>query len=1184
MASMFGSTDILDRIYGNASRDPLDEILGRPPRRPSQADEEEARSMAAQLLGGLGGGLRYAGETLSKGGRAVRGTASGLLDLLAGKPWEEQKWGGGLLNLLPFSDTLGLTPPEEEVTGKQLLQKTGLAAENPEGFWENAWATGAGLATDIATDPLTWMLTGGAGAAKSGIPRAMGKAGLLRDEAYARMAMKGWADKAGAIERRLAPGGTGDLLTGSRHGIKEATKRLAVQLASEGKPMATAAELAEPWGSIFRLRVPLTDYGVNIGTGPVARAMAPYLDIPGKVLGAAGAPIKRLFSSQAEEQSGRIGQTFGSGVWRASEEGGEKGVMEGRYLAQLAGRNPEFGGAGAVLPEGALPGETARAFLERAKSPSGEPLAAGGLPTPVSPESLFLKAEHDRLTAQALAAQNKFGAGPKEAYRGPVDWTHRQTEEDVADFIAGKSKTLMESGMGADEAREIALRVDPGGTVGINQLFRNPATKEALTRTAGIKIPGVSGAEDEAMAAYLAEKHGYPRTLDWVNPATGETEVKDPAVKMAGFLRDALTSRPKAFETGLYPHHPLADTEAYLAQAGRREGQLRTSTQILSAPGAVLPKSAEGATLRQMAKAMGVRPTEFAAEVGPRLRSDLNVLIPDFVKPVTPEEWGKAILDLKVHPEVESLITHTFEPITGSAPLKSFGKGYQTLQSMFKAGVLARPAYHVRNLVSGQGAGWIYGQTNIMDTLSGEAQRLMRSRLPPETPVGGIPPVAPGVPMPVAPAGMAAPIKTAAPYTVPPGMNAGEAFFRHFTPDAADVTGVTYPQIDAAVAELGNQSRGQLGQLAKDLGVVAGASDTKKSILFNIRERVAGRVGAIERNAWETGMGPGSPDALATQGIRQIGTDAADQARALGVNVPPGGGPPTSPPVGLTTGLPPSPVNPYLMDPAKYRPVVEELKSLGLSSDAQGVTDYLQRLMFTSGAYGSIGQATGESAIRGIPTTLPGMLEQLPGKEPSLWASIKNAVQTGSRNPAETRGSYGWSLKAKDPYPTSEFIPAKISDVLARKVENLNRIQPILALIRKGVLPQEAIARVLPSQVAYDPQYWTSFERWLSKWAMPFVKFPLGQGKFMARELMEKPGGGLASVIKATARLGSAPPGEAIPDYVAQTMSLGIPAGTSIPGIGDLGPTDPDVRRYLSGLGLMHESPLQFIEIGRAHV
>lgn len=126
--------------------------------------EEEQRLIDQYILGKSKGLLQYTAETLDKPGRAARG-------LLAGKPSE-------LLNLIPFSDTLGLTNPEESVSGRDLLEQYGAIGQNTPGL---DWGDVAGFGAEVLLDPTTYMgvglLTkGGKAAAKAGtLTKGLGK-------------------------------------------------------------------------------------------------------------------------------------------------------------------------------------------------------------------------------------------------------------------------------------------------------------------------------------------------------------------------------------------------------------------------------------------------------------------------------------------------------------------------------------------------------------------------------------------------------------------------------------------------------------------------------------------------------------------------------------------------------------------------------------------------------------------------------------------------------------------------------------------------------------------------------------------------------------------------------------------------------------------------------------------------
>lgn len=106
--------------------------------------EQEREGMMTDVGRKVLGGLQYVGETLDKPGRALRG-------LLAGRP-------GQLLDILPFSDTLGLTTPTDDTSGRDLGEQYGLLNENTDGL-----DTGdvAGFVAEVALDPLAWFTLGG---------------------------------------------------------------------------------------------------------------------------------------------------------------------------------------------------------------------------------------------------------------------------------------------------------------------------------------------------------------------------------------------------------------------------------------------------------------------------------------------------------------------------------------------------------------------------------------------------------------------------------------------------------------------------------------------------------------------------------------------------------------------------------------------------------------------------------------------------------------------------------------------------------------------------------------------------------------------------------------------------------------------------------------------------------------
>ena len=114
----------------------------------------EEESSALKSIGSAGlSGLAMAGNALDKysGARAVRG-------ILGDKPEEA-------LSIIPFSDMLGWTKPENIVSGSDLNKKYGVNSVFGD---EGIMSTLGGIATEIALDPTTYLTLGGSALTKTG--------------------------------------------------------------------------------------------------------------------------------------------------------------------------------------------------------------------------------------------------------------------------------------------------------------------------------------------------------------------------------------------------------------------------------------------------------------------------------------------------------------------------------------------------------------------------------------------------------------------------------------------------------------------------------------------------------------------------------------------------------------------------------------------------------------------------------------------------------------------------------------------------------------------------------------------------------------------------------------------------------------------------------------------------------
>lgn len=199
-------------------QDPLGDVFpGRAQRGPAYPpiSPEVEDSLLSQLAGGGLSMLGYVGSTFDKPGAALRG-------LLAGQPDQ-------LLNLIPFSDTLGITDEADRVSGRDLLEQYGMLGPNTPGL---DFGDVAGFAAEVGLDPLTYMTLGGSAYTKLG--KAAEAAGTLAKASY---------------------GAGGELLQGAR-----------------------AAQMAAGQRGLIGFGLPFMDNVAVAGTGPWAQGIAGGLD------------------------------------------------------------------------------------------------------------------------------------------------------------------------------------------------------------------------------------------------------------------------------------------------------------------------------------------------------------------------------------------------------------------------------------------------------------------------------------------------------------------------------------------------------------------------------------------------------------------------------------------------------------------------------------------------------------------------------------------------------------------------------------------------------------------------------------------------------------------------------------------------------------------------------------------
>lgn len=261
MASPFGDPFAMSDPFGASDpfRAPAQPTANPIPPLDPGAEEGILSRLGQTALGGLG----YIGGSLAKafGGRAIKG-------ILGGRPEE-------IASIIPFSDTLGITNPDNEVSGKSLLGY---------GEHDDSWgATLGGLAADFFTDPSTYIAPG----AKTLLGKAAQKAGVLPK---AGVTVGGVFKPGTPVTTRItnnpfAKRFTGQLATEMAGATGDDAARLAAGVNTAMGPVTPQAVQAvtnKPLSSLVSVSLPGADYlgefgknfRLDLGTGKTAQAIA----------------------------------------------------------------------------------------------------------------------------------------------------------------------------------------------------------------------------------------------------------------------------------------------------------------------------------------------------------------------------------------------------------------------------------------------------------------------------------------------------------------------------------------------------------------------------------------------------------------------------------------------------------------------------------------------------------------------------------------------------------------------------------------------------------------------------------------------------------------------------------------------------------------------------------------------
>jgi len=680
-------------------------------RRPQLADlmpEEERSGLLRSLANAGTSGLAGLGWILDTPGSLVRGTISGLAE---GNPLK------GVQTLL--------SPSDERVSGRDLLRQFGMAGD--EDTWTNF---GAGLATEVLTDPLTFLnpaaILGRGAYGAAG--RAASRASMLDDvKLLARRQDMGPREfLMSTTPAELAPMLGGDSLRDFAR-------------AARAKGMDPDVLARQPMSSLMEFRIPGMEAGVPISFGQgIDRRIARGLDDFGEALttNPYTAPVAtrlvKAFDPNVMERLDRGDQ------WRAREAFANARQGERQYREELATNLRAAQNAGRVFDEPTLQ----NAVVDSIEAATPERLAAMDPKSRLAIDLLesvpewrqyrdfardTLADRQDRLRVlgvntpvaqsqtglgffprqQTRFAQPRIATAPGAVPRTPVPYEQGDRVYNMDDVVGMSRRPYLQ-----ELSREQMRRLQAGtaGAALRDRLFGAtpndiPGILDQASAAMGVPLPydtmaNASGDTAASLRAFLADPTLTAAEREAPLQALQELERQSRRMKqqLGGLLR---SSDRQLAETGrgLYDRHTAADLLRYGVGGARSEASANVVLDALAARASDIPAGEVpgGGSTNLLEAAAGLGMTRNG------VRDILAARLP-----------GREINDLSIPDSVIQELK-AIAPRTSRDPSSLLGRAWDSYTNAFKIGALANPAYHSRNAYSGFLSSLTAGGINPID-------------------------------------------------------------------------------------------------------------------------------------------------------------------------------------------------------------------------------------------------------------------------------------------------------------------------------------------------------------------------------------------------------------------------------------------------------------------------------------
>ena len=620
-----------------------------------EEEQQVTESLGQRALGTVGA----VGNALDLPGSVVRDLATWLPGGITPQNPVDQF-------LTPFNDT-------NRVSGRELNRSYGLAKD------EDTWANFAGgVGTEIALDPLTYLTMGGSALSRGG--QVAKGAGLMKQAPAA------FAKKAG---RNLGTVGSREARVGTT--LREllefggAEARAAAETAAKGKKLNLDDLLDQKLGGNIGFNLPFSDPFSVMGSEKLSQKMDQVgRDIRfAKLPGTEFAPMN--FMSQVfDAKSG--GMETPLGVAMAQKSFDAKTANRTKVdltINRMANQLKDLG------YDDATGGRLIRKIMEVEKYRAN-----------ASPELAPLLDEMQSLLEAMPAEAKDWGINLKEYVDDDMSYFPRQYTREVRNNAGSGKSQVVNARSGNRIRRKEFLFNMPEGTDPIIDLAKDEDINRLLEGGAGIKE--VRDAIEQKYNHLIPGT--YEKTLKTGSKA-GEVVSRDRFKALARWLA---TLSPEGRKSGVFGNHALYDLQARMVSAADGITAAKTVVDFLSQPQVMGAGSdavmKQGMTVNQLLKRVGLNIGDETGGIGKQLAlrqgHDLAALGPDVAKKVI-ESMGKA----RVSDDLAQDITRYMEAYKNPESVSKFLDTVNSATNLWKGSLTTPwPAFHVRNLISGQWA------------------------------------------------------------------------------------------------------------------------------------------------------------------------------------------------------------------------------------------------------------------------------------------------------------------------------------------------------------------------------------------------------------------------------------------------------------------------------------------------